>query len=246
MGVPPAYGGGSGCSSRSLRAKTGCLADARWASGDLTTSIDLYGAPRRASLDRLAFPKTSKEKVNVSRTRRISDPRQLPMRPRHWSTSRLFPRRSAHQPLYAWFGQIGSLWQTLWSGFKPALSICRDETPRCPEEERQSGDALSFSDPGSRASNGIVESCGVCCRGRPQHAFLFGPCRGSERRRHSAGSLRGASQYNEKRPNAGSDRSFCAIAAGYSPQLRHSRDGPAVGRPGVGRPKRGAAYSTDR
>src|SRR3984893_17568083 len=54
---------------------------------------------------------------------------------------------------------------------------------------------------------------------RPRAAAI--PCRGSTTRCSA-------------RPNTGSKRSFHATGAGYSPQLRHRRDGAAIGRPVLG------------
>ena len=62
--------------------------------------------------------------------------------------------------------------------------------PQCREQEGQPGDTLSFSDPASYTKDAIADGRGVCRWGRPQHAFLFCPCRGGEQRRYRARPLR--------------------------------------------------------
>ena len=91
-----------------------------------------------------------------------------------------------------------------------------------------------------------AESRGARRRVRPRDAFLPGPCRAGERRRHRAGALRRAARHDEERPHARPERALHAARAGHPPDLRHPVDGPVVGRPVLGRSERGAAPAGDR
>src|SRR5215831_16787643 len=100
--------------------------------------------------------------------------------------------------------------------------------------------------PTQRSKNAIAQDRHFCRWPRPQYALLSASCRARERRRYSAGSLRRVAQYDEKRPDTWSKRSFHAAGACHSPQLRHRFDGAVVGRPLLGKLERGAASADDR
>src|ERR1700730_13236284 len=97
-----------------------------------------------------------------------------------------------------------------------------------------------------RIESAGVESHGSRRRDRPRHAFLPGACRACKRRRHRTGPLRGAAHHDEEWPDPRAKRAFCAARAGHSADLRHPRDGAAVGRPVLGLSDRGATPTGDR
>jgi hypothetical protein len=68
--------------------------------------------------------------------------------------------------------------------------LSREKKERNRENTLFASDLKSKHRPTDRSKNAIVESRGICCWARPQHAFISGPCHAHEQRRYRAGPLR--------------------------------------------------------